>query len=466
MSLTTRLASAGLAAAALAAAVPAVAQLEDPIPAPVPQSSIAVKATPVATGFASPCQVVFTRWGRRAFIVDQVGRIYLYKGGAVQAAPFLDISAALAGLAPPFPGASAGLNPGYDERGLLSLAFHPGFMDPESPGFRKFYTLSNAPTGRPADFPEPPYPNAGVAPNCQEVIQEWRLNPRSPEAVDPTSFREVLRYDKPEFNHNGGTLLFGRDGDLYASFGDGGNANDVGPGHNPATGNAQDLTTVLGKIIRINPLDPRLTDPRAGAVSANGRYRVPTDNPFLSRPGARKEIYAYGFRNPYRMSFDAAQNTLVVADVGQDKVEEVDVVVKGGNYGWPIKEGAFLFDRGNGQVFADPRPNRGLIDPVVQYDHDDLEKPGVEVPISVIGGFVYRGSAIPRLRGKYVFSDFTGLLFAADLKTGRIERLLELGVFVKGFGEDVANELYITATANEGPSGTTGTVLSLMPVRP
>ena len=466
MSFVTRAASAGWAVAALAAAVPASAQLADPIPAPVPQSYIAVKATPVASGFAAPCQMVVPGWGRRAFVVDQVGRVHLYKDGAVRAAPFLDVSGTLAGLAPPFPGAAAGLNPGYDERGLLSLAFHPGFLDPGSPGFRTFYTLSNVPNGRPADFPEPPYPNARVVPNCQEVLLEWKVSPQSPDSVDPSSSREVLRFDKPEANHNGGTLLFGRDGALYASFGDGGNANDSGDGHNPATGNAQDLTTVLGKVIRINPLAPGLSGPRAGALSANGRYRIPTDNPFFSRPGARKEIYAYGFRNPYRMSFDADDGTLVVADVGQDKVEEVDVVVKGGNYGWPIKEGAFLFHRGTGQVSVDPRPDPALIDPAVQYDHDDLEKPGVEVPVAVIGGFVYRGSAIPALRGRYVFADFTGVVFAADLKTGRIERLLDLGVFVKGFGEGVGNELYLMTSRHVGPAGDTGTVLALRPANP
>lgn len=466
MSLTTRLATVGLAVAALATAVPAVAQLQDPIPAPVPQSRIAVKATPVASGFASPCQLVVPGWGRRAFVVDQVGRVHLYKDGAVQASPFLDVSAAVAGLAPASPGAAPGLNPGYDERGLLSMAFHPGFLDPGSPGFRTFYTLGNVPNGRAADFPEPPYPDPRVVPNCQEVILEWKVDPRSPDSVDPSSSREVLRFDKPEANHNGGTLLFGRDGALYASIGDGGNANDAGPGHNPATGNAQDLTTVLGKVLRIDPLDPRLTGPRAGALSGNGRYRVPTDNPFFSRPGARKEIYAYGFRNPYRMSVDAGDGTLVVADVGQDKVEEVDVVVKGGNYGWPIKEGAFLFHRATGQVSADPRPNPALTDPAAQYDHDDLEKPGVEVPVAVIGGFVYRGSAIPALRGLYVFADFTGVLFAADLKSGRVERLLDLGGFVKGFGQGVANELYVMTSTHVGPAGDTGSVLALSPARP
>jgi glucose/arabinose dehydrogenase len=464
MSLRT-FAAAGLAI--MAVAPPALAQLQDPIPAPIPQSTISVKVAPVATGFVAPCQmVVVPGWGNRAFVVDQTGRVLLLKNGVVQPAPFLDISGSFASLLPAFPGASMGLNPSYDERGLLSVAFHPGFLDKRSPGFRTLYTLHNVPHGRVADVPEPPYPNAGVVPNCQEVIAEWKVNARSPETVDPNSYREVLRYDKPEFNHNGGTLLFDSDGYLYASFGDGGNKNDIGDGHNPAIGNAQDLSTVLGKIIRIHPVNPKLTGPKAGAVSANGQYRIPTHNPFFLRPGALKEIYAYGFRNPYRMSFDAAHGSLIVADVGQDKVEEVDIVVRGGNYGWPIKEGAFLFNRNTGAVYTDTNPNKALINPVVEYDHDDFEKPNVEVPISIIGGFVYRGTAIPRLKGKYVFSDFTGILFDADLKTGKIERLLDLGVYVKGFGEDISHELYVLATTKEGPSGNTGTVLAIKAVKP
>src|SRR4029077_14237666 len=131
---------------------------------------------------------------------------------------------------------------------------------------------------------------------CQEVIAEWKVNHRF-DMVDPTSYRELLRYDKPAFNHNGGTIVFGADGNLYASTGDGGEANDVGDGHIPGTGNAQRLETILGKIIRINPLDPSLTRRKKGKISANGAYRIPRDNPFVMTDGAVKEIFAYGLRN-------------------------------------------------------------------------------------------------------------------------------------------------------------------------
>ena len=129
--------------------------------------------------------------------------------------------------------------------------------------------------------------------------------PRAPTSVDTDTYREVLRFDKPEFNHNGGTIAFGPDGLLYAAFGDGGNANDVGAGHITATGNAQNLGTILGKVIRINPLEPPAHPASDGDVSANGQYRIPRDNPFVRRAGALGEIFAYGFRNPYRFSFDS-----------------------------------------------------------------------------------------------------------------------------------------------------------------
>ena len=172
------------------------------------------------------------------YVVDQTGLILIIKGGIVQATPFLDITGVVAQLNPAFGRGAHGLNPGYDERGLLGLAFHPGFRDEGSPGYRTLYTLHNV---RAADFPQPPFPPT-APPNCQEVIAEWKVSLSNPDVVDPATYREVLRYDKPEFNHNGGTVAFGPDGLLYAALGDGGAANDVGNGHIPGTGNAQRST--------------------------------------------------------------------------------------------------------------------------------------------------------------------------------------------------------------------------------
>src|SRR5581483_10550151 len=142
--------------------------------------------------------------------------------------------------------------------------------------------------------------------------------------------------DHPALNHNGGTIAFGPDGDLYLAIGDGGAANDSGNGHIVSTGNAQALSVIMGKMLRIDP---------NGNNSANGKYGIPADNPFVNTAGAAKEIFAYGLRNPYKFSFDPANGHLIEGDVGQNNVEEVNTITSGGDYGWPIKEGTFLFNR-------------------------------------------------------------------------------------------------------------------------
>jgi len=480
--------------------------LKDPIPHPIPQSPIQVRLNPVATGLISPITltVVGNRGGDgrgeghddgdhgrggedghgnghadrhgnghadrhgdrqvdRKFIVDQTGLVLLMKDGVLQSTPFLNITGVISQLSPAFGSGPNGLNPGYDERGLLGLAFHPGFDDRGSPGYRTLYTLHNVPVVRTADFPQPPFP-AGAIPNCQEVIAEWQASRLNPDVVDPASYREILRYDKPQFNHNGGTVAFGPDGLLYAALGDGGAANDVGAGHIPGTGNAQSLTTILGKVIRINPLDPRSTSNRDGMVSANGEYHIPRDNPFVNRPGALGEIYAYGFRNPYRFSFDAEEGRLVLADVGQNQLEEVDIVRRGGNYGWHLKEGTFLFDPATGTVFTGPDPAPRLIDPVAEYDHFEASA-NSNIRVAIVGGFVYRGSKVPKLKGKYICADLNGFLFDADLETGKVEQLLDLDMFVKGFGQDADREIYVLGSTIQGPSGNKGVVMQIAPAR-
>lgn len=470
------------------AAAPVLAQqvLKDPIPQPIPASPIQVALQPVAAGLTSPIDLTviggsddggghgddgrrgrgfeFERHRRadRKFILDQTGLVLLMKNGVIQPTPFLDITGIVSQLSPAFGRGANGLNPGYDERGLLGLAFHPHFWDGGNPGFLKLYTLHNVPVAadRVADFPQPPFP-AGAVPNCQEVIAEWSVSPLNLDMVDPTSYRELLRYDKPEFNHNGGTLAFGRDELLYAAFGDGGAANDVGTGHIPVTGNAQSLGTILGKMIRIDPLHPSRTAPHRGIVSGNGQYRIPHTNPFVGQPGALGEIFAYGFRNPYRFSFDAEDGRLVLADVGQNNIEEVDIVTAGGNFGWHWKEGTFVFDPGTGNVLSGPSPVAGLIDPVVEYDHFEASANAV-TRVAIVGGFVYRGSKVPELRGKYICADLNGFLFVADLETGSLQLLMKLdGMFIKGFGQDSDRELYVLASGLEGPSGKTAVVLAI-----
>jgi len=298
-------------------------------------------------------------------------------------------------------------------------------------------------------------------------------------SVDPNSRREIISFGKNAGNHNGGTIAFGQDGNLYLATGDGGNANDVGPSHIEPGGNAQNLSTPLGKVLRINPYAPGLTSSSPDAISGNGEYRIPKTNPFQGA-GQVKEIYAYGFRNPYRFSFDTATGRLIVADVGQNSVEEIDNVTVGGNFGWAVKEGDYLFDRANGSVGSSPSRGSppGLIDPIsgllgtLEYGHID--------GIAIVGGFVYRGNDIPELFGKYIFGDLAlrtgpradGRLFYADLETGEIKEfllpqfangVLPNGLTVHGFGEDNAGELYALVT-NTAPSGLGGLVYQITAV--
>jgi hypothetical protein len=263
-------------------------------------------------------------------------------------------------------------------------------------------------------------------------------------------------------------LAFGPDGYLYISVGDGGAGNDVADGHG-ATGNGQNINTVHGSILRIDPLDP-VTTVSPDTVSVNGKYRVPADNPFVKADGV-DEIYAYGFRNVWRFSFDPLTGDLVAADVGQDQIEEIDIVHAGGNYGWNLKEGTFRFDPETGTVNNSIKDlPEGLIDPVAQYDHGE--------GISITGGFVYRGIQIPELTGKYVFGDFSsgffeadGRLLYADLATGLIQEFIigiddrNLGLYVKAFGQDADGELYVLAGPALGPFGDTGLILKIVPLQ-
>ena len=356
------------------------------------------------------------------------------------------------------------MSPGYDERGLLGFAFHPDFNNASAPGFHKVYTYTSEPVAGAADFTVTD-PNAF---DHQSVVAEWRVSSGDPDAIDPATRREVMRIDKPQSNHNGGQLAFrASDRYLYISLGDGGNANDVGPGHNPG-GNAQDKSTVLGKILRIDPLDPALTTGSADAASANGKYRVPHLNPFVGQAGVVAEIYDLGLRNPYRFSFDAPSDQLIIGDVGQNNIEEVDLGALGKNYGWNKKEGSFLFNPANGSIAPDPTPDSALTEPVAEYSHTD--------GIAVIGGFIYRGALLPALSGKYVFGDLAqsgnGRLFYTDLADGAIRELrlgaldAPLGLFLKGFGQDPNGEVYVLADSNIGPSGTGGKALKIATIPP
>jgi glucose/arabinose dehydrogenase len=436
-------------------ASPLAAQIENPFPEPIRESGFAVSLETLATDLTAP------NWGTsapgipgRLFVVDQNGILWDVDLPGGNRSVFLDVSDRLVALGIGGPGT-------FDERGFLGLAFHPDYADNGL-----LYTYTSEPVAGPADFSTMP---AGIEPNHQSVIIEWQVpEPTNPDAVvDPASAREILRIDEPQFNHDAGTLVFGPDGNLFVSLGDGGGADDQGIGHSPG-GNGQDAGNPLGTILRIDP---------GGANSANGQYGIPMDNPFVGMPGMLDEIFAFGFRNPFRISFDRATGALYAADVGQNDVEEVDIVIAGGNYGWRVKEGPFCFDPNGddpGFVFDDPScAFNEFIDPVAAYDHDE--------GIAVIGGFVYRGSAIPELRGRYVFGDFfnppllRGRLFhlrkrdivrdertkESQISEFRTEGASMANLSVLGFGQDGDGELYVLGNRTGTPFGNTGVILKI-----
>jgi glucose/arabinose dehydrogenase len=436
--------------------------LDDPIPEPIEKGTISIELETVASGLTAPVYLTHAGDGTdRLFVVDQPGKIWLIENGQLLGTPFLDIIDRV--YMPGFFG-TLDVND-FDERGLLGLAFHPDFANPQSPGYQKIYTYTSELNEFPADFTTEPLP-AGVVFDHQSVIAEWTVDASNPNIIDISTRREIIRIDEPQFNHNAGMLAFGPDGYLYISLGDGGSGNDVADGHG-ATGNGQNKNTVHGSILRIDPLDPMITTGSPDVIGLNGQYRVPFDNPFVGVDGL-DEIYAYGFRNPWRFSFHPDTGDLIVGDVGQNKIEEIDVVHAGKNYGWNLKEGTFRFDSATGTVNNDLSGlPAGLIDPVAQYDHDD--------GITVLGGFVYRGSAIPELWGKYVFGDFSssffladGRLLYADLGTGLIREFTigvddrNLGLYVKAFGQDADGELYLLTGTNLGPFGNGGMVLKIV----
>jgi len=431
------LAAVALILAAGAEPTRAAGSLADPIPGPIPFGDITISLETVATGFTSPLWGTHAGDGsRRLFVEDQIGMIYEVDLAAKSKRLLLDVSDRLVS---PFVF--------FEERGSVGLALHPDYA---RNGL--LYTFTGEPARAPADFTIA-LP-IGTFPDHQSVITEWRVpKPKDRRSVvDPSSARVLMRIDQPQNGHNGGCLVFGPDRMLYISLGDGGNLEDEGPGHG-TIGNGQDTSTALGSILRID-VD--------GRNSANGQYGVPPDNPFVGKPGL-DEIFAHGFRNPFRMSFDSATGDFFLGDVGQYSIEEVNLIVAGGNYGWNLKEGSFFFI-GNGPnrgfvTDMDPGVPAGLIDPIAEFDHDE--------GIAVIGGFVYRGSTIPELIGRYVFADVLGRLFYLD-EVNRIRELRlsyppALGLAVLGFGQGADGEIYVMGNPTSRPVGTDGVVLKILP---
>jgi glucose/arabinose dehydrogenase len=440
----------------------------------ITNGEIALILKTVTTNLAAPDYAISVPGDtNRLFVVEQNGLLRIIQNGVLLPGAALDIQSR---VQPPL---SAG-NPN-DERGFLGLAFHPGYTNPASPGYQTLYTYNSEqiPTNT---MPTYICPN-GATNNYKNVVNEWKISSTNANVVDPSTRREIISFGKNAGNHNGGTIAFGPDGYMYLALGDGGNANDAGASHIEPGGNAQNLSTPLGKMLRFDPLNPALNPGSLDPVSTNGQYRIPTTNPFQGA-GQVPEIYAYGLRNPYRFSFDSITGDLIQADVGQNTIEEIDKITLGGNYGWALKEGDFLFNHTNGPGgtagtvgIRSPGSPAGLIDPItgtvatLEYDHGD--------GISITGGFVYRGSEIPELYGKYIFGDLAlkgspvridGRLFYADFQTGQIKafflpqygtNILPNQLTVHGFGQDAKGELYALAT-NTSANGNGGVVYKLV----
>jgi glucose/arabinose dehydrogenase/plastocyanin len=416
-------------------------KITDPLPS-IASTDLTIDLQPILDGLVSPLGMAVPDDGSgRLFVYDQIGLIHVLQNGTNLDTPLLDVQSRLVPL-----------SAGYDERGLLGVATHPDFaQDPF------IYTYTSEPTAGLADFPVEP--NPGTTNNHQSVIAEWKIDPANPDRIDLASRREILRIDEPESNHNAGTMHFGPDGFLYVTLGDGGAADDQGSGHLPDTGNAQNINRILGKMIRID-ID--------GRTSPNSQYAVPADNPFVGVDGL-DEIYAYGFRNPYTWSFDQMTGEIYVGDVGQNDVEELDRVFKGGNYGWHIKEGTFYFDpNGTDAGFVTTLPVTtvppNLIDPIAEYDHQD--------GLAIVGGYVYYGTKIPSLVGRYVTGDLGTFSAPAGrllYLNGGVFKELRLGVdghplnlWIKGFGQDTDGEIYLFASGKLGPSGVEGKMFKLV----
>ncbi len=437
----------------------------------------------VAKGFVAPMQLVSAKDGtRRLFLVDQTGSVFiLFGNGTMLLQPFLDVH-----------GLMVNLSAGYDERGLLSLAFHPNFTVNG-----KLYVHYSAPLT----------PEAPIDWNCAARISEFTVSMDNPNVVNMSSERILMNINKPQFNHNGGPVVFGADGYLYIPIGDGGGANDDGLGHTNATGNAQDLTKVLGKVLRIDVDHDNLYN--GSTVTFTGSnvtgvrpYSIPIDNPFVGNVSVLPEIYTYGHRNPaYASMYSDSSNILFIAEAGQNLFEDVNLIVKGGNYGWRLREGTHNFNVSNP---TNPPPDgtivgylgESLIGPIFEGGHD--------LGAVVVGGEIYHGSALSGFSGKYVFGYFTfgpkiignDTVFIAsppanwsvsqlpssadDLQPSDVEMwpahkvvidnalLMNASGIVRAISADENGELYILTSSVLGPNATTstGTVYQIVPSYP
>ncbi|WP_114779610.1 PQQ-dependent sugar dehydrogenase [Botryobacter ruber] len=402
----------------------------------------------IASDLVSPVFLTQPVDDDRLFILDQVGEVRVVKDGNLQPAPFLDIKSKIVKL-----------KQEHEERGLLGLAFHPEFKRNG-----RFFVYYSAPLRKeaPKEF------------NNTSVIAQYTASGSNMEKADPGSEKVIMYVDQPQDNHNAGTLMFGPDGYLYISLGDGGNKNDIGTGHvadwykKNEGGNGQDLKqNLLGSILRID-------------VNSGAPYGIPSDNPFADGSKGMKEIYAYGLRNPYRFSIDKETGMVIAGDAGQVLYEEMNVIKKGANYGWNVKEGTSCFNAADNKNPLPDCPDQDSLgtkftDPVIEFKNS-MSFPQEGLGIVGVGGCVYRGQKYEGLDGNYLFGVWTqhhgkpsGAIFAAKVSgdTGPWQyRKLHFknrpnnafGHYLLSFGQDNSGELYLLGNDNEGPTGKTGKV--------
>jgi glucose/arabinose dehydrogenase len=402
----------------------------------------------VSEGLTAPICLAAPNDGTgRLFVADQAGVVWVLEAdGTRRDDPFLNISDRVVRL-----------DPGYDERGLLGLALHPEFKKNG-----KIFVYYSAPLrkGAPEGFD-----HTGRLSLFNLSLRALSNKTDGLYAIDPTSEKVIMEVDEPQPNNNGGSIAFGPDGLLYLALGDGGRADDIGVGHAPE-GNGQNLSTPLGKILRID----------VDTATKGKAYGIPHDNPF-SLGGGIPEIFAYGFRDP-KISFDLGGNhSILASDPGQIRWQEIDLVVRGGNYGWNIKEGSHCFNSQDRsiQIYSCPgigRDGRPLLDPFIEYSAGLVSK--------VVGGFVYRGIGASWLNGSYILGDRSWsynqpdgrLMVAFPSANGRMWNVSELkvagmkngriGAYIMALGEGADGEIYLLTSRSPGPSDRTGRIYKIV----
>lgn len=403
-------------------------------------AQVSVKFEEVAGDLTHPVAMTpFPDGSGRIAIVEQSGTIRILDDkGRVRPEPFLSMT-----------GRIVTLHDFFDERGVLGVAFHPNFKENG-----KVYVAYSVPV-RSDELPR------RLWWDHTNIVSEMQVSKTDRNKIDPSSERIISQIDWPQFNHNGHWIAFGPDGMLYVSTGDGGYANDWGIGHNPETGNGQDLKTLLGKMLRFDVSKP------------DG---IPVDNPFVGRKDAEPAIWAYGLRNPWRCSFDmGGDKSLYCGDVGQNSYEEIDMISKGGNYGWRRMEGDHCFDVMKPDAHPASCDKTGLTEPIIVYANCDAVKENCK-GISNTGGYIYRGSH-KEWDGAYIFGDWSqqfgamdGRIFIAKkgadgkwaLQETKVEGMTTVP-YILAFGQDEKGEVYALTSISTGPVGGHDKIYRIVP---